>query len=48
LVTVKDGVVTLDGRVAALADKRRAGVVSKQASGVKAVVNRLSIEPKPH
>jgi len=48
LVTVKGGVVTLEGRVAVMADKRRATVVAKQTTGVKAVLNRLSIEPMPH
>jgi osmotically-inducible protein OsmY len=48
LVTVKGGVVTLDGRVATPAIRQRAFGLAKRTTGVKSVVNDLSVQPIPH
>lgn len=44
-VAVQDGVVTLSGHVASLADKRLAGALAWWASGVRDVVNGLQVVP---
>ena len=45
-VAVKDGVVTIKGRVDKESYKQRAGKLTKKVKGVKSVVNRLLVEPK--
>ena len=42
---VKDGVVTLDGRVPGLTSKRLAGVMAWWVPGVRDVVNGMAVEP---
>lgn len=44
-VTVEDGVVTLDGEVAGLGEKRMAGVLAWWVSGSRDVVNGLGVSP---
>ena len=45
-VQVKDGVVTIKGRVDKESYKQRAEKLTKKVKGVKSVVNRLLVEPK--
>ena len=45
-VQVKDGVVTIKGRVDKESYKQRAERLTKKVKGVKSVVNRLLVEPK--
>ena len=45
-VAVKDGVVTIKGRVDKESYKQRAGKLTKKVKGVKGVVNQLLVEPK--
>ncbi|MBE0509760.1 MAG: BON domain-containing protein [Chromatiales bacterium] len=42
-VSTRDGVVTLDGRVASIEQARRAASLAASVSGVKRVINRLAI-----
>lgn len=44
-VTVKNGVVTLDGRVRTDKQKQKAEHLTKKIKGVTSVVNNLRIEP---
>lgn len=44
-VEVRDGVVTLDGTVAAPSGVRLAEMIVRRCGGVKAVANNLSVEP---
>jgi osmotically-inducible protein OsmY len=44
-VDVKDGVVTLRGKVREEKQKRRAERITKKVKGVKSVVNELRVEP---
>jgi osmotically-inducible protein OsmY len=44
-VDVKDGVVTLRGKVREEKQKRKAERITKKVKGVKSVVNELRIEP---
>ena len=43
-VEVKDGVVTLSGKVPEAHQKDRAGSIAKKVHGVKSVVNNIKIE----
>ncbi len=43
-VEVKDGVVTLKGKVAEARQKEKAEKIAKKVSGVKSVVNEIKIE----
>jgi osmotically-inducible protein OsmY len=43
-VTVKDGVVTLEGSVTDLFDRQRAKLISKKIPGVRRVINALEFE----
>ena len=43
-VSVKDGVVTLSGKVSESRQKERAGSLAKRVHGVKSVVNNIKIE----
>ena len=45
-VQVKDGVVTIKGRVDKESYKQRAEKLTKKVKGVKSVVNQLLVEPK--
>ena len=45
-VQVKDGVVTLKGRVDKESFKQRAEKLTKKVKGVKSVVNQLLVEPR--
>ncbi|MBY0504685.1 MAG: BON domain-containing protein [Bryobacteraceae bacterium] len=45
-VAVKDGVVTLKGRVDKESYKQRAERLTKKIKGVKSVVNQLLVEPR--
>ena len=45
-VHVKDGVVTIRGRVDKESYKQRAEKLTKKVKGVKSVVNQLLVEPK--
>lgn len=45
-VAVKDGVVTIKGRVDKESYKQRAEKLTKKVKGVKGVVNQLLVEPK--
>lgn len=45
-VQVKDGIVTLKGRVDKEGFKQRAEKLTKKVKGVKGVVNQLLVEPK--
>ena len=45
-VQVKDGVVTIKGRVDKESYKQRAERLTKKVKGVKSVVNQLLVEPK--
>ena len=45
-VQVKDGVVTIKGRVDKESHKQRAQKLTKKVKGVKSVVNQLLVEPK--
>ena len=45
-VHVKDGVVTIKGRVDKESYKQRAEKLTKKVKGVKSVVNQLLVEPK--
>lgn len=45
-VQVKDGVVTIKGRVDKESYKQRAEKLAKKVKGVKSVVNQLLVEPK--
>lgn len=47
-VSVKDGVVTLNGHVASRADKRRAEDCALQVHGVSDCLNNLRIEAERH
>jgi osmotically-inducible protein OsmY len=44
-VAVQDGVVTLSGRVASYAQRRAAEQAAKSVFGVRAVVNKIEVEP---
>lgn len=44
-IAVKDGVVTLDGRVGSLAQKRLAGVLAWWVPGTRDVVNGIEVSP---
>lgn len=44
-VEVKDGVVTIRGKVRQEKQKRRAERLAKKVKGVKSVVNELRVEP---
>lgn len=44
-VEVRDGIVTLNGRVPGLASKRLAGVLAWWVAGARDVVNGLAVEP---
>jgi len=43
-VEVKDGVVTLSGKVSESRQKDRAGSIARKVSGVKSVINNIKIE----
>jgi osmotically-inducible protein OsmY len=43
-VTVKDGVVTLSGKVSESRQKDKAGSIAKKVHGVKSVVNNIKVE----
>jgi len=43
-VSVKDGVVTINGRVREQSQKDKAGSIAKHVSGVKNVLNNIKIE----
>ena len=43
-VEVKDGVVTLSGKVPESRQKDRAGSIARKVSGVKSVINNIKIE----
>lgn len=45
-VQVKDGVVTIKGRVDKESFKQRAEKLAKKVKGVKSVVNQLLVEPR--
>ena len=45
-VQVKEGVVTIKGRVDKESYKQRAEKLTKKVKGVKSVVNQLLVEPK--
>jgi len=45
-VIVKDGVVTLKGKVSSEKDRRRAEALSKKVKGVKSVDNELTVGEK--
>jgi osmotically-inducible protein OsmY len=45
-VAVKDGIVTIKGRVDKESFKSRAEKLAKKVKGVKGVVNQLLVEPK--
>ena len=45
-VTVKDGVVTLLGKVEQEKQKHRAEHLARKVKGVKSVVNELRVEPR--
>jgi osmotically-inducible protein OsmY len=45
-VVVKDGAVTLRGKVSKPAEKTRAEHIAKRVKGVKSVTNELVVEPR--
>lgn len=45
-VQVKDGVVTIKGKVDKESQKQRAEKLAKKVKGVKGVVNQLLVEPR--